>query len=370
MARHDVGESVGTPPRAKERRRHGRSVVLWGIATIAIAQVTLSFLADTIFRPYRLAVEFNDFPRQAARATQSRDYALCLGSSRLGCALPPASLNTAWKSHSCGASPLSLFLNACISAASPTTMIETYRLLRAEGAKPPRLVLVDVVPESLGRRLPVHHFLASYHMTLPEFVQSLPWNFDDDQISKSMHYRLNPAYGFRRAFVYGMTETCRRWIEPSESNQSNSAADLNAVLASRFVLPDRSDEQRCVATAHGVRKLRKWLRNYEPGGPSLVALDHLVAALRHDGADVILLAPPLCRAHRDLYDGRVESLFRVQIGRIEREHGCSFVDARDWIDDEFFHDNHHLGPAGAQRFVEFVVQRVLARNDDPLASSQ
>lgn len=92
---------------------------------------------------------------------------------------------------------------------------------------------------------------------------------------------------------------------------------------------------------------------------------------RAGGAEVVVVLMPEGSEFRALYTPDVRNAVGDLIRRLRDEVGVTVVDAREWLDDAAFYDQHHLLPNGAKVFADRfrtdalgpALRRVQARGD-------
>jgi hypothetical protein len=73
---------------------------------------------------------------------------------------------------------------------------------------------------------------------------------------------------------------------------------------------------------------------------------------RASGTDVVVVLMPEGSEFRALYTPEVRAAIESLIGRLRDEVGVIVADAREWLDDAAFYDQHHLLPNGAKVFAD------------------
>ena len=94
-----------------------------------------------------------------------------------------------------------------------------------------------------------------------------------------------------------------------------------------------------------------------------------VNAARAAGSEVVVVLMPEGSEFRGLYRPEVRAGVESLVRRLRDEVGVTVVDAREWLEDAAFYDQHHLLPNGAQAFadrfrtnaLEPALRRVAAR---------
>jgi hypothetical protein len=73
---------------------------------------------------------------------------------------------------------------------------------------------------------------------------------------------------------------------------------------------------------------------------------------RASGTDVVVVLMPEGSEFRALYTPEVRAVVDAMVRRLRDEVGVTVVDARQWLDDAAFYDQHHLLPNGARIFAD------------------
>jgi hypothetical protein len=73
---------------------------------------------------------------------------------------------------------------------------------------------------------------------------------------------------------------------------------------------------------------------------------------RAGGTDVVVVLMPEGSEFRNLYTPGVSAGVEDLVRRLREEIGVTVVDAREWLDDSAFYDQHHLVPNGAKAFAD------------------
>jgi hypothetical protein len=80
------------------------------------------------------------------------------------------------------------------------------------------------------------------------------------------------------------------------------------------------------------------------------ALRDLLARCRTEGINVALLLMPEGETFRSWYTPAAEAEFDSLLGQLVAEHQVPIFDTREWFDDSYFADSHHLLRPGARKF--------------------
>src|SRR5262249_56490238 len=81
-------------------------------------------------------------------------------------------------------------------------------------------------------------------------------------------------------------------------------------------------------------------------------LQEMIALAKQNGAYVVVVMMPEGSEFRRLYTPAARDGVEDMIHRLREESGVTVVDAREWLDDSAFYDQHHLLPSGAIAFAD------------------
>jgi Protein of unknown function (DUF1574) len=100
------------------------------------------------------------------------------------------------------------------------------------------------------------------------------------------------------------------------------------------------------------RQYDEYFKKFEldpaPWGRLMMAIEKARAA----GTDIVVVYMPEGTGFRGLYTPQSSSGIAEMMRRLREEVGVTVVDAREWVDDAGFYDNHHLLPPGAATFAD------------------
>jgi hypothetical protein len=77
-----------------------------------------------------------------------------------------------------------------------------------------------------------------------------------------------------------------------------------------------------------------------------------ISAARAGGSEVVIVLMPEGSGFRAMYTSEVRAGVDDLVRRLRDEVGVTVVDAREWLDDAAFYDQHHLLPNGARAFAD------------------
>jgi hypothetical protein len=85
----------------------------------------------------------------------------------------------------------------------------------------------------------------------------------------------------------------------------------------------------------------------------------LLSLCRERGTCVALVIFPESTEFRSWYGPGVEQRIQDYLSRLRADFGVSVCDARDWMPDEWFIDQHHLNTAAAIQFTTRLAKELL-----------
>ncbi len=346
--------------RTRRRGNHvrGRRVMTWAWVLFGVAQLAVSVVLDQFWT----AVKFRSLTDnlEALEKQMRSPEVICLGSSRMGAAFREDVVRNLLRQST--ANPSLQVFNASIEGANLPTMDYALAKLLEAGVRP-RLVLIEVEPETLAKCNRWHRYDIMRLMTWANFLDHVIESRRSGGLREIAMTRLLPVYYFRKQILQ---ETARA-IDP-RFDQSRSPADLMAsgidlatgVAWTKYMAEKRNESMSVQErTRVGLLPFARWLEKYEVGGKPAEALDSLVRRCREHGTMVLLVAVPTSSTHRKLYTSEVDARFLHHLNQVQAAPGCRFVDYRDRVPDQFFQDSHHVLLEGGRRFSEDLTHEVL-----------
>jgi hypothetical protein len=350
-----VATSIDVRSASARPARRARATLLWTLAFIVAGELLAGWLVDHPFRQYRL-FELRSMVQDHCEQVRGKNYVLCLGSSRFAMGLRATELSPAWQPTFAETGvPI---LNLSSSAVSPVAMRGAFKELMATGAGVPRVALLEVSPETIGRKHSFWYIDSLRSLTAAEFIRSIPDNLGDPQLGRALAMRLSPAAGFRSCLRGGIEEACDRFGGNAPERRTQRFDPSVAAFGANIEVPPKPEATTAERTDDALRWLRRNLKNYRIGGELQRSFERLAASLSEHGAVTVLVVPPFIREHRNAY-AELEADFQAELEGLRRKYGCLTVDCRDWIDDDLFADSHHLTREGSKRYCRLLIERVL-----------
>jgi hypothetical protein len=283
--------------------------------------------------------------KESRAASPSVDV-VCVGSSRFALGVVPSQVEMGL------GRPVH---NASIPAADFSVNDFILKRLLRDGFRP-RVVVVEVTPEMVARRnrwLGAHILLPPTWTDVPGYARDVwqsgnAWRLVKERVAPVCRYHAE----LRDALSVG-TEARPPDLPPAQIPATAAATGpLPQPVApprEQFLDGDRSLPAEAL-TREGLPRFRDWLSNYQVAGTAPRSLERLLGRCRRHDIAVLLVAPPLTRAHRQLYTPDIEAAFRSYLRGLEARGLCRFLDCRDTLPDDLFLDNHHVNAEGAVRF--------------------
>jgi hypothetical protein len=349
------GDNPSLARRACGRRCKARATLLWGLILFAAAQVVGGLLLDYCWPQLR-------FPSAAgvlARLHQQPDPQIVfLGSSRFGSAIFDHEIASLLQRNSDKPDQPYPVLNAAVPVGDPIAEEYVLKQLLRAGAHP-RLVVVEVMPENLNR----YNEWQSVHVRrqlrwedIPEHLVEVCWSGQAARLLTGRLFGLHiHREQIRKALVRSVLGE-RPAPLPAEPPLSHEHIDWKRLLQPPHVEvpPNLAEALRTAPAPH------RFLWHYSVGGNCPASLERILALGRQHGFEVLLVASPVTRAHRQEYTAPIEQAFHEYMASVEQRFGCRFIDCRDWLDDSLFVDSHHHCPQGGLYFSRLLTYRVLA----------
>jgi hypothetical protein len=221
----------------------------------------------------------------------------------------------------------------------------------------PRLILLELLPESLSRQNPWMGVAVLRHLTWGQCLRSVGELCQGDGFKRLWSTHGIPVYYFREQLLQQIGDL----LLPS-SREETPVPDVTSVSATDSMLstsPAATEFSREQLQIGLDDYARKWLRKYAIGGSVERGLHHLLRRCREEGCQVVLVAPPLSTPHRALYSVRIEAEYQSYVRSLCATYQCQFVDLRGQLPDEMFTDHHHVGNWGLPRYAELIARKVI-----------
>lgn len=347
--------------RKQRNQKRGRRVLLWTLIAFAGAQVLASALLDYGWPQlrcpmYHLQVE------NAAHCMPAPGM-VCLGSSRSGCLLDDITISDLVR-HASG-DQSARFFNASVPAGD-AEIFERMQVQLVQRDVRPHHALIEVCPENLNRYnrwLPIHLQWYFAWNDVPGHISEV---VATGNITRLFGTRFLAQFAHREAIQRKLAEEVTGWFAPpapisaaqkTQVTEIQTQQPAQAAPTAHVTPPAPRIEPKAVnwervlgghQKADGVRDreldatvVKRELRDYQPGGNSVAALERLLARCHEDGVEVILYTPPLASTHRACYTPEIEQRFQECLGRITQTYHCRYVDYREALPDQAFRDHHH-----------------------------
>lgn len=340
------------------RARFGKRSRLAAVSALAlffVGQAVAGLLLD-----YRYPL--TRFPSAAqvvdAASKEQRPPAFAFfGSSRTGAAVDIIRTNELLRTES-GQSPPPRAVNMSVPAGDPISAEFILDQMLKAGVKP-RYVVMEVSPETVN----FHNMWMAGHV-----MRQLNWehvysHFETAKRGKALwHYleaRCVPVYTHRKQLVIEAKKMASGWLpKAGVAPPVGKPLDWDDIIRPPDRMPD--EELLRYSRTRAEYSTRRWLTPYHADGITAHALERIIARCKAEGIGVVLLGVPACTAHRKEFTPAVEASYMGLINRLTNEHGCRFIDARDWMADSLFLDDLHLRfEDGAKVFTDRLVRDVL-----------
>ena len=352
-------------PRRTDRRAY--RVILWAIGLFLLAELVGTVVLDRCWLDVR-------FPAAAAvcRTAAEEGFAhdiVVLGSSRFRAGIVAEEIGRLLRQDTGSPRPVRV-LNASVPVGDAIAEDFMMRLLLKSGARP-GLVVIEVNPETVNHR----NYWLEQHINRQLAWPEAPAYFVDavctGQLTRLFRARLFGPYLHRHkiwneSFQAVVHLVQRDGQEPSSttaapapdpSPASRPGVDWEELLR---LTPQPLSVEQTRRFETGIVHTRRLLHDYHIGGNPCAALERLIRRCRHHHMEVMLVAVPVTRWHRDQYTPEINAVFLAHMDRLTRTYRCRFFDYRDQVPDYLFKDIHHLTPEGGFYFSRRLTREVLS----------
>jgi len=348
--------------------RSRRCLLLAGLVFLAV-QLGVGLILDRSLPKIRFLYA-EQVMNAAAGLSRSPDIVF-MGSSRFRGGLNMGQLQE-FMSTSFGADAPLMF-NAALPAGDPFVMDYLIRLLARQGIAP-GMAIIEVSPETVMLGCPWTDFEIIRLITwqdMPDALQDFIASWK--HISHLPSSRIIPISLYRKELLTWIFDSPPPYLKAASAAapppDRSAAPDVN-----KGSTPEPAEDSTKSQPAEDSTKSQpaadstkpqpvpgnaKLFRNYQIRGINAQHLESMMAYLHQRNVSVILVGFPADRVALDCYTPEINRKFMDYIEYLGRAYGCSFVDCRYRVPNEFFKDEVHLGPAGAVLFTHMLESEVL-----------
>jgi hypothetical protein len=324
-------------------RRSARNEALWTIGAFLAFAVAFVALMDLRF-PHWTDREYAA-RRQVIldRQTEHPDRPILavIGSSRVGAGFAPEHLTPIY--DACGRR-VNVFNVSHLGAGPRMNLLQLNRLLR-DGVEP-RWIVVELFLPHLHREP-----TTLSDLSLPDIVPFDRYWRGDSLLGKAAEYRLTAVTRYR----VGLLES----FAPAFSSGKRVSLSTHGG-DSNWLRRDSLDEEETKALRRIVeRQCRQYMFEWRVDPLLDSATRDLLSLCRERGIRVALVIFPESTEFRLWSGPGVEQRIQDYLFRLRADFGVSIHDARDWMPDECFIDQHHLNTTGAIEFTTRLEKELL-----------
>ena len=337
-------------PRPAVRSRRHQAFVAVTAGALVFAAIQTAFSGASSVTHLVADPVYGDKERRLRRleraAPDGTPRVILLGTSRTGYGFAAGRTQQA----AADAGTPAVVFNFGVPGAGPITHLIYLRRLLADSHRPD-LLLLEVLPPLLAD-LPGGPYearmLKGDLLTRDEIEVIDRYAMPSEQLhQRRREAALSPVHEHRFKLLGRVFPSALPWQLRYDAGRT---PDPNGWGASDVA--DVADEQRDHAIAVTAAEYSGVFRHDLPAGPAVAALRDLLALCRAEGIPVALVLCPEATTFRALYPPAVGPKLSRFLADLTAEFGCPVTDARDWIADDLFIDNHHLLRTGAAVFTD------------------
>jgi hypothetical protein len=331
------------PASLRQRRlRRCRTIVFWVVAVFALSQLAASIgidqIADNVRDPEYAQLE-SLLRARAAERPQS-PTAIFIGSSRVAHGFDAGRV--------AGTNDVVLF-NFGIPGSGPYFQTITMQRLRDAGVRPD-ILFVEVLHtfyNAAGPRSLDHGLLDGARLSSGEAIGLLSYGnrSQTGPLKRWASARALPLYRHQAE----MRDQLGLGVYPLDRY---SASPLHPIDSHGFRPRTAPVEDRPKHTAVAHENYDPFYPAFELDPASWSKLTETIRQAQAESAIVYCVLMPEGSEFRRLGTEGSERERAKMLQRLRDELGVGVVDARDWLDDSAFFDQHHLLPEGAREFAE------------------
>jgi hypothetical protein len=339
--------------------RQSRSDVLWAIGGLVVFQAGLALAIAWWLPELRdpaYAWKARVLARRVAAEADRRPFTLVMvGTSRTAYGLDGKRLEARYGPEL--NRPLIVY-NFGISAGGAVTSLLTLRRLLDEGVRPDHL-LIEVMPAFLAGQPGVEgetRWLSPTRLLRDEVAQVSRLGMDPDKAHHGwLRSCLAPAYAHRFKIVSFITP---RWLPLSLRQDWVLGTDASGWRP--FLIHAPTTEERLHRVERSHEEYAPYLTDFQLGGHTGEAFRELLTLCRAQSIPATLVLMPEGTRFRSWYTPEAWAQIESFLAGLSAEFRVPLVNARDWVPDEGFSDDHHMIQSGAEIFTDRLGREVVA----------
>ena len=327
----------------RRRRRRAWQALLFGLAGFAFFQAALAFLMDTT-RPDLFDPEFGcrlRLLKDRLRESPGRPLVVALGSSRTQMGLCPEEVPAV----AADGGPALVF-NFGQAGCGPLQELICLRRLLAAGVRP-NYLLIEVLPAALHADADGAEIVHTERLGHGDLAVLAPYCREPDKLyRKWASNRLAPWFSARFCL---MSRWLPGWL-PWQARQDYMWNTIDRFGWLAFPHETIPPSERAKALQNGHDQYGPNLATFRVSPLPDRALREVLELCRREGIRTALYLMPEGTTFRSWYPPAARSALDGYLAGLSAEYGVPLFDARDWLVDADFADDHHMLPAGARKF--------------------
>lgn len=323
--------------RSKLHRRHARTTLVTALAFFGIGQVLLTAAIDRYGLPIRdpeYAAKERALDAQL-RSQAGRPLVLALGSSRTRLALRAGQMRVDYRGQA------AVCFNFGIPGAGPTMQLVCLRRLLAHGVRP-SVIYVELLPAlySGGTCRPLEDsMIDASRLTAAEMSWAVRYF---SHPSKAVRTWLSAALLPVRAHHGGLQTLDRNGPSCYTGDAHGWQPQITAV----------DSPARARLTELTVNQYRGAMAEPRLAAGKQQAIVDLLWTCRQERIEAVLVLLPESESFRKLRVPEAAGQFELFLAQLTDLFQTPLVDARPWLEEEYFFDGHHTLPEGAAIFTD------------------
>lgn len=324
-----------------DRRRFAKRATIVGLVAFALLQLGLGITAESSL--YVRDPGYSDKAIRLARleaVNPTGPRIVMLGTSRTAAAFDAGSVRERLGEG--------VVFNFGIPASGPVTQVVYLKRLLAEGHQPD-LLFLEVLPPSLadleGGPLESRFFFGD-RLTRSELESVIRYDFPAEAVNAKWRRSVTvPWYALRFPILGRIMPSAQPWHLRFDWSRSCDAFGWGAPFAETV-----TSEEYASGFQRSRGEYEAILADLKPIGGASRALKDVAELCQARGIPLKLVMMPESSEFRAMYSPVVLKRLHDFLEGVCREHGCSLIDARDWLPNSGFTDGHHVLKSGAAIF--------------------
>ncbi len=330
------------------RRRAARTEAIWTLSGFALISTALFVAIDTRYSHWydeEYAKRREQFQARVAEEPD-RPVLMVVGSSRILCGFLATEVGDV-PDPATGQRALVLH-NSHLGSGARMNLMLVDRCVR-DGVRP-KWVVIELVPGIL-----FHEALHMRTVSMADLKLILPFTNQGRVIYELARERVNIVYNMRMNLLRNTVPALETVVDAKDVVRVNRVGDDDNWSRIDHPTPEMKEVQTKKATDYYQARMG----NLQMRPELADATREMARYCRRNGIGLAFIITPEDSRFRSWYGPTSEATFQEFAQSLRAEFGVPIVDGRQWVEDKYFVDPHHLMTEGSRRFTARLEREVL-----------